>query len=282
MKLPIPAPNLQRDLKEFDIWITPSLGEIPDTEKFKEELARVTRTFEELGQATNNFQDEHRCTPGAIAQSFAQLANGRSDAEQAELFKCLASTLYLVTGKSDNNSKCQFPLFLRDVAKWNTFPSLKRRKRSVVIEQSPLPRTIKSDDFVELVTAIENSAEKSRLLEQFVSFLLMDEDAIRQFWSLGFSYYALKSLGKGYERNLLSPIVIFKVRGSVSASGGHKPETILRSYLESWGLVSEVDFNTTDVIVDSDGQGPNEKPVPMILSYHTRRLDGTKSGTTGF
>ena len=271
MKLPIPDPNLQRDLKEFDIWITPSLGEIPDTEKFKEELARVTRTFEELGQATNNFQDEHRCTPGAIAQSFAQLANGRSDAEQAELFKCLASTLYLVTGKSDNNSKCQFPLFLRDVAKWNTFPSLKRRKRSVVIEQSPLPRTIKSDDFVELVTAIENSAEKSRLLEQFVSFLLMDEDAIRQFWSLGFSYYALKSFGKGYERNLLSPIVIFKVRGSVSASGGHKPETILRSYLESWGLVSEVDFNTTDVIVDSDGQGPNEKTraYDFVLPYKT-------------
>lgn len=33
MKLPIPARDLQRDLKEFDIWITPSLGEITDTDK---------------------------------------------------------------------------------------------------------------------------------------------------------------------------------------------------------------------------------------------------------
>lgn len=235
MKLPIPARDLQRDLKEFDIWITPSLGEITDTDKFREELGRVTRIFEELGQATSNFQDERHCAPGAIAQTFAQLANGRSEAERAELFKSLASTLFLVTGKSDNNSKCQFPLFLRDVARWGTLPSVTRRRGRVVVEQSPLPRTIKSDDFMDLVAAIENSADKSRLLEQFVSFLLMGEDAVRQFWSLGFSYYALKQFGRGYERNLLSPIVIFKVRGSVSASGGHKPEAILRGYLESWG-----------------------------------------------
>ena len=73
MKLPIPARDLQRDLKEFDIWITPSLGEITDTDKFREELGRVTRIFEELGQATSNFQDERHCAPGAIAQTFAQL-----------------------------------------------------------------------------------------------------------------------------------------------------------------------------------------------------------------
>lgn len=146
MKLPIPARDLQRDLKEFDIWITPSLGEITDTDKFREELARVTRIFEELGQATGNFQDERHCAPDAIAQTFAQLANGRAEVERAELFKSLASTLYLVTGKSDNNSKCQFPLFLRDVARWGTLPSVTRRRGRAVIEQTPLPRTIKSDE----------------------------------------------------------------------------------------------------------------------------------------
>lgn len=271
MKLQIPARDLQRDLKEFDIWITPSLGEITDTDKFREELARVTRIFEELGQATGNFQDERHCAPGAIAQTFANLANGRSEIERAELFKSLASTLYLVTGKSDNNSKCQFPLFLRDVARWDTLPSVTRRRGRVVVEQSPLPRTIKSDDFMDLVAAIENSDNKSRLLEQFVSFLLMGEDAVRQFWSLGFSYYALKQFRKGYERNLLSPIVIFKVRGSVSASGGHKPEAILRSYLESWGLVPDEDFNLADVIVDGAGQGRDEKTraYDFVLPYRT-------------
>lgn len=271
MKLPIPARDLQRDLKEFDIWITPSLGEITETDKFKEELARVTRIFEELGQATGNFQDERHCEPGAIAQTFAQIANGRVESERAELFKSLASTLYLVTGKSDNNSKCQFPLFLRDVARWDTLPSVSRRSGRVVVEQKSLPRTIKSDDFMDLVAAIENSADETRLLEQFVSFLLMGEDAVRQFWSLGFSYYALKQLGRGYEQNLLSPIVIFKVRGSVSASGGHKPEAFLRRNLESWGLIPSVDFNLADVIVDGEEQGRNEKTraYDFVLPYRT-------------
>jgi hypothetical protein len=271
MKLPIPERNIERDLKEFDIWITPSLGEITDTEKFKEELARVTRIFEELAQATNNFQDERHCAPGAIAQTFSQIAHGRPEAERAELFKSLASTLYLVTGKSDNNSKCQFPLFLRDVTRWDTLPSVRRRNGRTVVEQISLPRTIRSDDFMDLIASIENSIDEARLLEQFVFFLLKEEDAVRQFWSLGFSYYTLKQFGRGYERNLLSPIVIYKVRGSVSASGGHKPEAILRDYLKSWGLIPDQDFNLADVIVDGDGRDRNEKTraYDFVLPYRT-------------
>jgi len=271
MKLPIPVRDLERDLKEFDIWITPSLGEITDTDKFKEELARVTRIFEELGQATGNFQDERHCQPGAIAQTFAHLTNGIPVSERAEFFKSLASTLYLVTGKSDNNSKCQFPLFLRDVARWETLPSVTSRRGRTTVEQKPLPRTIKSDDFMDLVAAIENGVDESRLLEQFVSFVLNGKDAVRQFWSLGYSYYALKQFNQGYERNLLSPIVIFKVRGSVTASGGHKPEAILREYLDHWGLTPDVDFNLADVIVDSEGQGRDEKTraYDFVLPYRT-------------
>lgn len=271
MKLPIPECDLQRDLKEFDIWITPSLGEITDTDKFREELARVTRIFEELGQATNNFQDESHCKPEAIALTFARLAKGRPEAERAELFKSLASTLYLVTGKSDNNSKCQFPLFLRDVARWDTLLSVTRRAGRPVVEQAALPRTIKSDDFMNLVAAVENSTDESRLLEQFISFLLQGEDAVKQFWSFGFSYYALKKLNRGYERNLLSPIIIYKVRGSVSASGGHKPEAILRDYLESLGLIPDVDFNLADVIVDGIGKERDEKTraYDFVLPYRS-------------
>lgn len=271
MKLPIPARDLQRDLKEFDIWITPSLGEITDTDKFREELSRVIRIFEELGQATGNFQDEQHCAPSAIARTFTQLGTGRSEIERAELFKSLASTLYLVTGKSDNNLKCQFPLFLRDVARWDTLPTVNRRRNRISIERNPILRTIKSDDFMDLVAAIDNGAEELRLLEQFVSFLLLGDDAVRQLWSLGFSYCALKEFGCGYERNLLSPIVIFKIRGSVSASGGYKPEAILRSYLETCGLVPREDFNLSDVIVDEDKQSQNEKTraYDFVLPYRT-------------
>lgn len=228
MKLPPATRDLERDLREFDIWITPSLGEITDTDKFREELARVTRIFEELGQATENFCNESHCTPDAIARTFTMIAAGMPTAERAELFKSLASTLFLVTGKSDNNSKCQLPLFLRDVARWDTLPTVSHRGGRTSIERVPLPRTIKSDDFMTLVAAIDSGIEETKLLEPLLSFLLSGEDTIRQFWSLGFSFFALKTLGRGYERNLLSPLVIFKVRGSVSASGGHEPEAILR------------------------------------------------------
>ncbi len=262
MKLTIPVRDPRRDLDEFDIWITPSLGEINQTDKFKEELARVTRIFEELGLATNNFRDLATCQPVAIAETFAKLAAKLPKKDRAELFKSLASTLYLVTGKSDNNTKCQFPLFLRDVAGWSSLPVKKGAPKA-------LPRTLKSDDYMDLVAVVESSADESRLLEQFLSFLLKDEDAVKQFWCLGHSYYVLKQLGQGYERNLLSPIVIFKVRGSVSASGGHEPEAMLREHLESWGLVADYDYNTNDVIVDGVGGGKNDKTraYDFVLPY---------------
>ena len=271
MKLPLPARDLQRDLDEFDIWITPALGEITETEKFRDELARVIRIFEELGLATSNFMDERHCAPEAIAKTFTKLARGKPEAERAELFMSLASTLFLVTGKSDNNAKCQFPLFLRDVARIVTLPSVVRHGTEIVEKESPLPRTLRSDDFLALVAALAESASAAKLLEQFVSFLLMGKDAVRQFWSLGYSYYALKQLGQGYESHLLSPIVIFKVRGSVSASGGHKPEATLREYLAWLGLIPDVDFNMTDVIVDRQGRGRKEKTraYDFVLPYRT-------------
>ena len=271
MKLPIPSKDLQRDLKEFDIWITPSLGEINDTDKFKEELACIVKVFDELGIATQNFQDERHCQPEAIAETFAQIASGKSVKERSELFKALASTLFLVTGKSDNNSKCQFPLFLRDIARWDTLPSVSGRRNRISGGEVSLPRTIRSDDFMDLVAAIDNSADESMLLEKFISFLLMGEDAVRQFWSLGYSYFALKQFNRGYEKNLLSPIVIFKVRGSVSASGGHKPETILRKYLIDLGLIAGVDFNLNDIIIDGDRQSRQQKTraYDFVLPYRT-------------
>lgn len=271
MKLPLPARDLQRDLDEFDIWITPSLGEITDTEKFREEQNRVTLIFEELGQATGNFRDAANCSPGAIASTFTAIASARDEAERAELFKSLASTLYLVTGKSDNNAKCQFPLYLRDFARWDSLPKVTRRKGGTSITQTPLPRTIKSDDFMELIAQVGHGDAATRLLSQFIAFLLQGEDAVRQFWSLGFSYFALKALGQGYERNLLAPIIIFKVRGSVSASGGHQPEVLLRGELERWGLVGGEDFNLADVVVDDKLRGGNEKSraFDFVLPYRT-------------
>jgi hypothetical protein len=80
MKLPIPAPNLRRDLKEFDIWMTPSLGETPDTEKFKEELARVTRPFSET-PGRNNGQQSTDLPPTMLSSSVVLWDKGPFDEE---------------------------------------------------------------------------------------------------------------------------------------------------------------------------------------------------------
>lgn len=69
MKLPIPALSLQEQLQEFDVWITPSLGEIRDTARFKQELDRITAVFDALARATNNFASIDGCKPAAIADT---------------------------------------------------------------------------------------------------------------------------------------------------------------------------------------------------------------------
>ncbi|MEZ6076594.1 MAG: hypothetical protein R3C56_13325 [Pirellulaceae bacterium] len=121
MRLPQIALTLDEQLSEFDVWITPSTGEIRDTEKFQTELNRVTQVFEILRIATKDFEDESACNPDRISTTFIQELAGTQEEEQFELLRAAASVLYLVTGKSDNNSKCQFPIYLRDVAGWTQF-----------------------------------------------------------------------------------------------------------------------------------------------------------------
>lgn len=268
MKLPIPKQTISEKLKEFDVWITPSLGEISDTKKYREELNRVVRVFEILGKATGNFCDKKHCEPAAITTTIASIIKNTTQNDRLELLQSLASTLYLVTGKSDNNLKCQFPLYLRDSAHWQTVPNVTRDK----ISEKPIPRVMKSDDIMSQIISLGSNVQGQRLLEHFITFLLESDNAARQFWSLGHSYFHLKNFNKGYEQNLLAPIVIFKVRGSVTASGGHEPETLMRTILDQWGLTANIDYNTADVIVDQDRANVEKtRAYDFVLPYKTKR-----------
>jgi hypothetical protein len=120
-----------------------------------------------------------------------------------------------------------------------------------------------------IVSVIEDSAIGQKLLNQFLAFLLRDQNAVNQFWALGHSYFALKEIGR--DKDLLAPIVIFKVRGSVMASGGHDPERILRELMSDWGLTADVDFNTADVVVIDADHDPEAKTraYDFVLPYRT-------------
>ena len=85
MKLPIPVLDLKTQLLEFDVWITPSLGEITETEKFREQLQRVVRVFEIIDEATQHFADPRHCQPSAISAHFVECIQALPDKQTREL-----------------------------------------------------------------------------------------------------------------------------------------------------------------------------------------------------
>jgi hypothetical protein len=269
MKLPSRIIKLNDQLDEFDIWITPSLGEIVDTDKFKEEMRLVSSTFDTIGAATDSFSDPGSCKPDSIAETLVGLIAEKPVKERIRILKSLTSTIFAVTGKSDNNFKCQFPLYLRDNAGWEMIPTPSKRSGSVKLENTKLPRILKSDKYMTIIAHLKDKENEVRFLKQFISFLLSDEKAINQFWSIGYSYFALKEFNRSLD--LLAPIVIFKIRGSVIASEGHEPENRLRKLLSDWGLQADVDYNINDVIVSgkkSDSQSKT-RAYDFVVPYKT-------------
>lgn len=251
MKLPTATLDLNTSLAEFDIWITPSLGEIKDTERFQQEMENVVSVFEAIGAATKKFATAKDCSTRAIAETFTKLVEGKTKEDAEAQLQALAAVLFLVTGKSDNNAKCQFPLYLRDVSRSNGLPRVKRTRNATQIVFEELPRVLKAETYMKRVATLNDYQDyQQRLLQEFIDFVLGDESCISQLWSIGRSYFMLKRFKK--ERDLLTPLVVFQVRGSVSASGGHNPEELLRERLAEWGLQREIDYNIKDVVVENE------------------------------
>jgi len=192
MLFPLLNDTLASQLAEFDIWITPSLGEIVDTDKFKEELNLVALAFDTISIATNQFDSVEKCQPCSIAETISEILQFRTVKERKRILNSLAAALFTVSGKSGNNFKCQFPLFLRDIANWNSFPIPRKYDNRVKIKHSQLPRTLTSERLMAIISQIDDLAVEASLLSQFLSFLLKDQNAVNQLWALGHSYCALK------------------------------------------------------------------------------------------
>ncbi|WP_020411019.1 hypothetical protein [Hahella ganghwensis] len=291
MKLPVKKISLSEQLAEFDLWITPSLQEIQDTDKYTQELAKVDRLICRLGEATNNFASIESCSPKAIAATCVELVEqviAEADSEQNKItsaigiLESLCALLFMVTGKTDNNLKCQFPVFLAQTEKRADFPQ--RKGKNGIFQKAPLGRTIKSDKLAKVIAdalvcyssyeGLEYLEEEALwLLGKYITAILKDEESIRQFWALGKSYFTLMAEDAGSEKALLAPIIIFKVRGSVSASGGHIPEDRLREMMSSWGMERGVDFNLEDVILEYPhnvvGNTSKTRAYDFVLPYRT-------------
>ena len=65
----------------------------------------MAETFERMGEATGKFASPDGCKPDEIAAAFIKYADELEFEDAAASLAELASILFLVTGKSDNNSK---------------------------------------------------------------------------------------------------------------------------------------------------------------------------------
>lgn len=235
--------TLDEKMSEFDIWVTPSLGEIQDMPQFKINLDNMKCGFDYMANITNNFESVSSCSSSALARNTIQIIAEKTNDEKQATLNLICNVLLLVTGKTDNNLKCQFPLLLRNTYGISEYPQRNSSGRWIT---KPLPRTLQFDAVTKIFIQADGKADfQETFLESYFHLIISDENYAKQLWSLGSAYYSQKQTGN--EDALLSPIIVFQSRGSITATQGHIPECILRSYMTDWGLEAGTDYNTQDV-----------------------------------
>lgn len=267
--------SLDSKIWEFDFWITPWIVDIRSTDRFHLEMQRIVSVLDTLSNGDRGEFDETRYAADLVDRVMSHL-DGYIEGEKKpsiqehaqEFLASLSALLFLVTGKSDNNNKCQFPIYLKNEIGWETIPIPRTRKGKVYLAEVAIPRILDSESYMARIARIYAAARmdptdtsltgaSARLLYQFASVLLEDEKSRRQL-SAFIRHFRDARSNKEDPSLLLTPLVIFQVRGSVAASGGHEPEGILRQRMTEWGMIRGVDFNNTDVVLDVEAGTLNE------------------------
>ena len=114
MKLKSYEASLSEKMSEFDIWVTPSLGEIRDTPQFRENLDTLKHGFDLLSQLTDNFVDYSHCSSSVLSNNTIEYTKLKDEDTAIDILNSIWNVLLLATGKTDNNLKCQYPLLLRN------------------------------------------------------------------------------------------------------------------------------------------------------------------------
>jgi len=275
MRLPEESIDTKEKILEFSQWLTPKLDRIKDSEKFNSEIQSLCECIKRLAPFLNNFTRYEDATIENLYQSVIyaseSLISGESfsidECKVAKFYEDFFNLLFLTTGATDNNLKNHFFITLEINAIIPKIPKRGGGKRNINFTLVDLPTTTKSDLVAKyLSSCCVASSEKyhhtiktepvfnievylSIFLKQYIEMILEDSDGFNQFWAICHSYLELNKISTevDFGRYLLNSCTIFKVRGSISASGGHAPEKILRDKLAIIGLRPEIDFNTSDV-----------------------------------
>lgn len=68
--------TLDEKMSEFDMWVTPSLGEIRDTPQFRVNLEQLKKGFDYMADITENFADVSHCSSSALAVNVLSYLSG--------------------------------------------------------------------------------------------------------------------------------------------------------------------------------------------------------------
>lgn len=271
MKLPRHTYSFQERLDEFDFWITPSMQDIDDTDTFREEVIKIERALRTIESATNNFADLNNCKPINLSHGLISLCDESMPIEEIQLFfEDIFSLLFLTTGKSDNNIKCQFPVYLRNQLKWTHWYKSKNTSSIQALVKEEIPRVLKSDTIAKKIASLRDFSEQQiEILTAYLSIILSKQSYIEQLFYTGRSYYELQRANHGH--NLINALVTFKIKGSVTSSGGHIPENMLRSMMKEWGMKINLDFNSKDILIkdliDEEGLSTEEVKITKTRAY---------------
>lgn len=268
--------TLEEKMSEFDLWITPTLGEIRETSQFRENLEELKAGFDILNSVTHGFTAYTSCASNTLAVGICEVINHLTNGEAQKVLGRVCNVFLLATGKTDNNLKCQFPILLRNTYKVSQYP----KKKQTNWVMTDLPRTLSMDEVTKLIVQLKEKREFQELLmRSYFHLIISDEVYAKQLWSLGHAYCIQKQTRN--EDYLLSSMVVFQSRGSITATQGHIPEVKLREYMNDWGLISGTDFNEQDVEIGELLEGMQaddrvkKRKYDFIIPYRSRR-DGAK------
>lgn len=243
MKLNPYRADISEKMSEFDLWVTPSLGEIRDDPQFQTNLQQLKKGFDLLARFSNDFINFNSCSPKQLTEKIMEYSGIFSEADVKTCLSCIWNVLFLSTGKTDNNIKCQFPIYLQNVLGVDTY---EKKTKSGKTKRQSFPRVITTDDVTTILLCIKDDKKSAYdFLSAYISLILSDTQYCKQLWSLGKAYIQQKN--EGDADSLLTSIAVFQSRGSITATQGHIPEKRLREYMVDWGLVPDLDFNIFDV-----------------------------------
>ncbi len=240
-------------IEEFGEWVTARIDSIEEHDEFNDRSSGFLSAFEYLEKLDIehlNFNDSALKISSSII-SDKQIFDAEACKKRLEN---IIDFIYVTTGTTDNNIKCQFAPYLRHVKKWSEYPLIKQSKSGKVsISKKVITDLgqIKKEEVVKqyskyLAVSIKDSEVENTITMILNGFLncIFDCGNYQRLVDVIRSLASVDEIGK---RSILETFAVFQLRGSSAAKSGHGPENKLRNILEQWGMISGEDFNPYDV-----------------------------------